>query len=211
LAWLGGAGAMTSTVEDLARWNIALLAHRVLQPASLAQMWHGVAAGPGQGSYAMGWIEDGLGSHRYLWHNGEVGGFHALNVIFPSDDLAFVILTNNQDAKPEFLLPGIASLYFPVDGLDRMLPRSGVVLIEASLAVAVGALAIAIVAIATFKRLLFAGGVAAALALLAGFFLPVIVGFVWAAIAALAPTAAYLAAVRFVPKAPPKKNVRSRT
>jgi D-alanyl-D-alanine carboxypeptidase len=89
LAWAGGAGAMTSTVEDLSRWNVALIARRVLDAASLAEMWRGEDAGRGQGSYAMGWIEDALGSHRYLWHNGEVGGFHALNVIFPDDDLAF--------------------------------------------------------------------------------------------------------------------------
>jgi CubicO group peptidase (beta-lactamase class C family) len=200
LAWLGGAGAMTSTVEDLSRWNIALLAHRVLRPASLAQMWHGLNAGQGQGSYAMGWVEDMLGSHRYLWHNGEVGGFHALNVIFPQDDLAFALLTNNQDAKPEYLIPGIASLYFPVSGVDRILPRSGVVLLEASLAVGLGALAVAVVAIVTFKRFIIAGIAAGLVALGAGFFLPTIVGFVWAGIGSLGPTAAYLLAIRFIPK-----------
>jgi CubicO group peptidase (beta-lactamase class C family) len=223
LAWLGGAGAMTSTVEDLARWNVALLAHRVLQPASLAQMWHGLHTDRGQGSYAMGWIEDALGSHRYLWHNGQVGGFHALNVIFPDDGLAFAVLTNNQDARPEYLLPGIAALYFPVSGLDRMLPHSGVVLIQASLAVAIGALAIAIVAIVALKRFIIAGVFAALLALAAGFLLPTIVGFVWAGLAALVPTAGYVLAVRFIPrkktpptpppppKTPPrKKRTRSR-
>lgn len=213
LAWLGGAGAMTSTIADLARWNVALLAHRVLQPASLAQMWRGLDAGRGQGSYAMGWIEDALGSHRYLWHNGQVGGFHALNVIFPQDDLAFVILTNNQDARPEYLLPGIAALYFPVSGVDRILPRSGVVLLEASLAVGIGALAIAIVAIVTFKRFVVVGVVAAVLALAAGFLLPTVVGFIWAGIASLVPTAAYVLAARFIPKTLklPKKKLRSRS
>ncbi|MGD0473386.1 MAG: serine hydrolase domain-containing protein [Candidatus Velthaea sp.] len=210
LAWLGGAGAMTSTVEDLGRWNLALITHRVLQPTALAEMWHGIDAGHGQGSYAMGWIEDALGSHRYLWHNGQVGGFRALNVIFPSDDLAFAILTNNQDAKPEYLLPGIASLYFPVSGLDRILPRSGEVLIEASLAVGLGALAIAIVAIVTLKRFILAGIGLAILALCAGFFLPTLVGFGWAGLAAITPTAVYLLTARFMPKRPvvPKKTIR---
>lgn len=211
LAWLGGAGAMTSTVEDLARWNLALIGHRVLEPASLAQMWHGIDAGRGQGSYAMGWIEDAIGSHRYLWHNGEVGGFHAFNVIFPQDDLAFTFLLNNQDAKPEYLLPELAALYFPVDGLDRILPRSGVVLFEASLAVAVGALAIGIVAIVTFKRFIFGGVFAAVLALAAGFFLPTVVGFVWGGLAALVPTALYVLGVLYIPKravAPQKARTR---
>lgn len=200
LRWLGGAGAMTSTVEDLVRWDIALGTHRVLQSGSLAEFWHGLDAGRGQGTYAMGWIEDAIGQHRYLWHNGEVGGFHALNVIFPNDDLAFAILCNNQDAKPEFLVPGLAALYFPVGGLDRVLPHSGVVLIEASLAVALGALAIGIVAVVTLKRFLFAGVGAAVIALLAGFLLPAILGFVWAGIAALVPVGLYALAVRFIPR-----------
>jgi CubicO group peptidase (beta-lactamase class C family) len=207
IAWLGGAGAMTSTVEDLARWNAALEAHRILQAGSVAQMWHGLDAGRGQGLYAMGWIVDALGSHRYLWHNGQVGGFHALNVIFPDDDLAFTILANNQDARPEFLLPGIASLYVTVSGLDSVFPRSGIVLIEASAAVGLGAMAIAIVAIFTLKRFVAAGALAVLLALVAGFMLSIVIGFAFAGIVALLPTGAYILAAQFIPKRtlPPKK------
>jgi D-alanyl-D-alanine carboxypeptidase len=206
LAWLGGAGAMTSTVTDLARWNVALLGHRVLTPASLAQMWHGIDAGRGQGAYAMGWIEDALGNHRYLWHNGEVGGFHALNVIFPSDDLAFTLLSNNQDAKPEYLLPKLGALYFPVSGLDAILPHSAVVLIEASLAVALGALAIGVVALVTFRRFAIIGVVAALLAFVLGFFMPTIVGFLWGGLIALVPTGVYLLALRLPKRASPTKS-----
>ena len=198
LAWLGGSGAMTSTVEDLARWDIALVSHRILQPSSLREMWHGVDSGRGQGMYAMGWVEDALGSHRYLWHNGETGGYHALNVIFPNDGLALSMLSNNQDARPEYLLPSIAALYFPVSGLDRVLPHSAIVLIEASLAVALGALAIAVVAVVTVKRLIVAGVIAAFLALVIGFFVPSYLGYVWGGLAALLPVAAYLLLVRFV-------------
>lgn len=207
LAWLGGAGAMTSTVTDLARWNVALLGHRVLTAASLAQMWHGIDAGRGQGAYAMGWIEDSLGTHRYLWHNGEVGGFHALNVIFPSDDLAFTLLANNQDAKLEYLLPKLGALYFPVRGLDAILPHSAVVLIEASLAVALGALAIGIVAIVTFRRFVIIGVVAALLAFVLGFFMPTIVGFLWGGLIALVPVGIYLLALRLPTRTPPAKRV----
>ncbi len=198
LPWLGGAGAITSTARDIARWDAALLDRKLLEPESLREMWQGRESGRGQGLYAMGWVEDALGSHRYVWHNGETGGFHALNVIFPDDALAFCLLTNNQDAQPEFLLPQIASLYFPVRGLDRVLPHSGVVLVEASLVVGLGALAIAIVAIVTLKRFIAAGIVAAAAALLLGFFLPSIIGFVWGGVAAIVPVAAYAAAVRLI-------------
>jgi CubicO group peptidase (beta-lactamase class C family) len=200
LPWLGGAGAMTSTVEDLARWDIALLSGRVLTPTSLAAMWHGVDVGPGQGAYAMGWVEDGLGQHRYLWHNGEVGGFHALNVIFPNDDLAFAILSNNQDAQLESLVPGIASLYFPVTGIDRIVPRSAVILIEASGAIALGAFAIAVVALATLRRFVVVGVCAALAALVIGLLLPSYVGFVAGGLLALAPIVGYVLSVRYVPR-----------
>ena len=197
LNWLGGAGALTSTAPDLARWNIALMARRIINPASLGQMWAGLDAGRGQGSYAMGFIEDSLGSHRYLWHNGQVGGFHAYNVIFPDDDLAFTLLSNNQDAQPEYVLPHLAMLYFPLNGIDRVLPHSAAVVVEASLALALGALAIAIVAMVTFKRFIVVGNVAALLALLIGFFAPTFIGYVWGGIAALIPIAGYLCLLRF--------------
>jgi hypothetical protein len=145
----------------------------------------------------MGWIEDAIGSHRYLWHNGEIGGFHSLNVIFPDDDLAFAILSNNQDALPEALVPGIASLYFPLTGLDRVVPRSAVVLIEASLAIALGAFAIAIVAVVTLRRWIVVGIVAALAALVLGLFLPVAIGFLGGGAVALLPIVGYVVVVRF--------------
>ncbi len=200
LRWLGGAGALTSTAEDLARWDVALLAHRVLQPASLDEMWHGLESGEGQGAYAMGWVADAIGSHRYVWHNGEVGGYHALNVLFPDDDLGFSILTNLQDAKPEALVPGIAALYFSVGGLDRVLPHSAVVVVEASLAVSLGALAIAIVAVATLRRFYIAGATAAVLALVSGFLLPSLIGYFAGGLVALVPVAGYVFAVRRIPR-----------
>jgi CubicO group peptidase (beta-lactamase class C family) len=211
LAWLGGAGGMTSTVEDLARWNAALIGHRVIAPASLGEMFAGIDAGMGQGAYAMGWIGDALGTHRYYWHNGEVGGFHALNVVFPDDELAFTLLSNNQDARLEYFVPSVAALYFPVGGIERILPHSGVVLVEASTAIGLGALAIALVALFTFRRLVLLGIGAAALALVAGFFLPIVLGFVGAGIAALVPVAVYVAVVRLVPpNVVPAKGARTR-
>jgi CubicO group peptidase (beta-lactamase class C family) len=197
LAWAGGAGGLTSTAEDVARFDMDLQAGRVLAPESLTQMWHGLDAGVGQGAYAMGWVEDAIGSHRYLWHNGEVGGFHAVNVIFPNDDLAFAILTNNQDAQPEALVPGIAALYFPVTGIDRIVPRSAIVLIEASLAIALGAFAIAIVAVVTLRRWIVVGIVVAVLALVLGLLLPSYLGYVFGGAVALVPIAGYVLSVRF--------------
>jgi hypothetical protein len=83
-------------------------------------------------------------------------------------------------------------------------------LVEASLAVGIGALAIAIVAILTLRRFMLPGVAAALFALAAGFFLPTLIGFVWAGVIALVPTVAYLLAVQFIPKPPvvPKKTIR---
>jgi hypothetical protein len=170
-------------------------------------MLHGLDAGPGQGAYAMGWVEDALGTHRYLWHNGELGGFHALNVVFPGDELAFSLLANNQDDEPEAVIPRIAALYFPVTGLDRILPRSGIALVEASFAIAVGAFAVAIVAVVALKRFVVVGVVAAFVALVIGFFAPSVGGYLWGGVAAMVPIAGYLIAVRWVRRQPVARDV----
>jgi hypothetical protein len=82
------------------------------------------------------------------------------------------------------------------------------VLIEASLAVGIGALAIAVVAVLTLKRFLPIGLVAALLALVSGVLLPTLVGFSWAGVAALIPVAGYVLAVRFIPRLDPKAGAK---
>jgi CubicO group peptidase (beta-lactamase class C family) len=96
--WLFAAGELAMPASELAKWDIAMLTQRLLKPESYKEMETEVKLKDGSGTgYALGLQVGTAGRHRMLRHGGEVSGFTAQNVIFPDDNLAVVVLTN-QDA-----------------------------------------------------------------------------------------------------------------
>jgi CubicO group peptidase (beta-lactamase class C family) len=95
LAWLAGAGGMTSTVGDLERWDRAVRQPGIFTQASLAQMFAASPIAAPYGSYADGWIVSSLNGHLYVWHDGEIGGFQTINATFPNDGIDIIVLTND--------------------------------------------------------------------------------------------------------------------
>ncbi len=96
--WMFGAGELAMTPGDLAKWDIAMIDQRVLQPASWRAMETTIVLNDGvAANYGLGVFVGRLDSHRMISHDGEVMGFTATNLIFPDDRAAVVVLTN-QDA-----------------------------------------------------------------------------------------------------------------
>lgn len=96
--WLFAAGELAMTAEDLAKWDIAVMDRKVLQPASYRELEREVQLSNGLGTrYGLGVSVAMEGGHRGVSHGGEVSGFTAENVIFPDERVAVVALTN-QDA-----------------------------------------------------------------------------------------------------------------
>jgi D-alanyl-D-alanine carboxypeptidase len=97
--WLFAAGELAMTAEDLARWNIGLLEHRLLSSASYAEMETEVRLKNGLGTrYGLGIGVTSESGHRALEHGGEVSGFAASNIVLPDDSAAVTVLTN-QDSN----------------------------------------------------------------------------------------------------------------
>lgn len=95
--WLFGAGALSMTPSDLAKWNIALLERRILQPTSYAVFQREVLLKNGVGTdYSLGLDVSLRGDHRALEHGGAVSGFLASNLLFPDDGAAITVLTNDD-------------------------------------------------------------------------------------------------------------------
>ncbi|MGH9601473.1 MAG: serine hydrolase domain-containing protein, partial [Terriglobales bacterium] len=89
---LSPAYGILSTARDLAAWELALLAGRLLPKSALEQMWKPVRlSGGGQSNYGFGWQLDVLRGHRVVEHAGGTG-----TAIFrlPDDRLTVIILTN---------------------------------------------------------------------------------------------------------------------
>jgi D-alanyl-D-alanine carboxypeptidase len=93
------AGAVCATATDLAKWQAALDAGRVLTPSSLALMRTPTTLADGTKiDYGLGTRLGSLGGHRVLGHTGSGGGFRNVFESFPGDHLTIVILTNMGDA-----------------------------------------------------------------------------------------------------------------
>ena len=104
---LFAAGAIVSTVNDLAKWDAALLNDRLLSPASRQLWWSPARLKSGAaiasprygepGSYGFGWFISNVNGHLNIGHGGITSGFSAANELFPNDQLAIIILANTDE------------------------------------------------------------------------------------------------------------------
>jgi D-alanyl-D-alanine carboxypeptidase len=95
--WLFAAGGLAMTASDLARWDIALMQHRLLSEASLQQLTHEVVLQSGVGTgYALGLDVELKHGRRAVGHSGEIDGFTSNHVFYPEDGIAVVALTNQE-------------------------------------------------------------------------------------------------------------------
>lgn len=76
------------------------------------------------GSYAHALFLDRIGSHRELWHNGAIGGFHAVHALFPDDRIAIVVLTDQFESRPESLIGPLLAAVVPVTPYEQSTPQS---------------------------------------------------------------------------------------
>lgn len=116
-SWLFGSSDLVTTVQDLAKWDIGF--PLLLNVDSVREMWtpNGLQ---GQVPYGMGWVVDQRGGQRYMWQNGLVAGFHAMNALLPDEHLAVIVLANADSAggsttvQPERLANRILDILDPL-------------------------------------------------------------------------------------------------
>jgi len=107
------AGAIASTVGDLAKWSAALNGDRLLIAASKAQMWTPVKLNDGKTrKYGFGWNVDAVEGHKNIGHGGSTSGFSASIQRFPDDRLAVIILTNTDEEIATTLAKKVATFFF---------------------------------------------------------------------------------------------------
>ena len=95
---LGAAGGVVSTVTDLARFDVALDAGRLISDASKAEMWR-----PGRSTsgevlpYGIGWYVEQVDGRRLVWHTGLwEKQYSALYVKLPDERLTLILLANSE-------------------------------------------------------------------------------------------------------------------
>lgn len=101
LKWAGG--GMMSTVEDLARFHVALCRHQLLSSESCRAMYEplvDVTNRTPKQSMGLGWFNsvDDDGRH-WVWHSGGSVGARTILLRVPEEGLAAIVLTNCSDSR----------------------------------------------------------------------------------------------------------------
>ncbi len=106
------AGAIASTVLDLAKWNAALDRDDLLHAHTKELMWTPARLNDGKPTrYGFGWFIDTLDGHKNIGHSGSTSGFSASIQRFPDDQLAIILLTNTDEQIATSLAKKIATFY----------------------------------------------------------------------------------------------------
>jgi CubicO group peptidase (beta-lactamase class C family) len=107
------AGALASTVDDLALWDAALHADRLVKQETLQRAFALYRLADGSFTdYGYGWGISEYQGHRIVEHGGGIQGFVTHAVRMPDDRVFVAILSNNERkaALPEQLAFKIAAL-----------------------------------------------------------------------------------------------------
>jgi len=122
--WLYAAGELAMTAHDLALWDVSLMEHKLLTPASLESMTTPVRLRNGTPTnYALGVAVSDADGHSKLSHGGAVSGFVSWNTVWPDQGAAVVVFANLDGASAT---ASIADRVAPLALIDRSgRPASG--------------------------------------------------------------------------------------
>lgn len=113
-------GGLNISIDDFADWLLALLRGQLISRENLQVLWTPTKLADGSifqrppsaslwQRYGLGWV---LGEHDGRAFAGGTGGIRSAFFVYPQEDLAVIVLTNSQSARPETLVQGIAQRYF---------------------------------------------------------------------------------------------------
>jgi CubicO group peptidase (beta-lactamase class C family) len=101
--YYGGAGAINSTVEDLAHWVRLQLANgefegkRIVSAENLAETKVARVGITANSSYAMGWLIQSTPNGNIVWHNGSTLAFGSFIGLAPDKNIGVIVLTNETN------------------------------------------------------------------------------------------------------------------
>lgn len=89
------AGALASTVDDLAIWDAALYTNKLVTQSTLERAFTPYKLV--NGYYGYGWFITDYAEHRIVEHGGGIPGFAAHAIRMPDERIFVAVLSNNDD------------------------------------------------------------------------------------------------------------------
>ncbi|MDA8018644.1 MAG: serine hydrolase [Thermoanaerobaculia bacterium] len=132
---MGPAGAVNSSVREMARWLQLNLNEghadtdsgaQLIQAGTLADIHNGhmaigvpsTRADISPALYGLGWMVDSYRGHRRLSHGGGIDGFNTMVALFPDDGLGVVAFTNRNSGLSGALAQNVADLVLGLEPID---------------------------------------------------------------------------------------------
>jgi CubicO group peptidase (beta-lactamase class C family) len=96
-----GAGGIISTVDDLLKYNNALLSEKIITKEWLDKAWNPSTLPNGKSTnYGLGWAVGTYQGLKFVAHGGGLNGFRSYGVLFPNEQIYLVILSNTSAKTP---------------------------------------------------------------------------------------------------------------
>ena len=112
--WLFAAGELAMAPQELARWDISLMARSLLTPASYDALYTPIKLNSGRDShYSLGLGVRETHGRLVISHGGGGSGFLAANVMYPHEKVAVIAFTNNDWAPPDVVADRVAFVVLP--------------------------------------------------------------------------------------------------
>jgi D-alanyl-D-alanine carboxypeptidase len=92
------AGALVSTVDDLARWDAAVSSGKLLKAATWQRAFTPYILSTGKTTaYGYGWGLGGFRGTKMVWHDGGIDGFNSFAMRLPSEKVYVAVLSNAEN------------------------------------------------------------------------------------------------------------------
>lgn len=119
---LMGAGAITSTIEDMIKWESALRGNKLLTENSKKESWTQFTFNSGENSiYGLGWRISDVHGQKLIGHTGQTAGFGAAIFRYVDSDITVIALTNlGELGMGSLLATGVAKIYIPAISLRSL-------------------------------------------------------------------------------------------
>lgn len=101
-SWANAAGLLVMTLNDLARWDMALRSEKVVSRSSYRHMTTAfMTTTNGSANYGLGLFVDSVSGQPRVGHTGGSLGFTTADEFFPRQDVRIIAFTNLHDDTPE--------------------------------------------------------------------------------------------------------------